>query len=214
MSYGTAVIRRSQHGVITLYHGRWRSLHGERRCEREWTQFISNCHDRHENLNMVSLLAVPRGLHGSLRMSDGWLGIEYGVNTFLAEHGGMPNRRYVNGALGSYLLCFIFWFTFYPISYYLLASANHVSCYITFTQWRRNTLSKQSFFFLSFLEGQAIDHKQCLLPSSVFLLSAFIHSLFFSALIMGFFLFTCLLFAPFLYFLLFYLLFRFLSYLP
>ena len=24
-------------------------------------------------------------------MSDGWLGIEYGVNTFLAEHGGMPN---------------------------------------------------------------------------------------------------------------------------
>ena len=34
-----------------------------------------------------------RGLHGSLRMSDGWLRIEYGVNTFLAEHGGMPNRH-------------------------------------------------------------------------------------------------------------------------
>ena len=36
-----------------------------------------------KKLTCLFFLAVPRGLHGSLRMSDGWLGIEYGVNTFL-----------------------------------------------------------------------------------------------------------------------------------
>ena len=55
----TVLHRRYPPDVTRCYHGCWRSLHGERRCEREWTRSISN---RHEKLNMFNFSCDRRGL--------------------------------------------------------------------------------------------------------------------------------------------------------
>ena len=57
------------------YHGRWRSLHGERRWEREWTRSISH---RHKNLTWLIFLTVPP--RSSQITADDW-----GSNTVLTR---------------------------------------------------------------------------------------------------------------------------------
>ena len=62
--------RRYPPDVTRCYHGRWRSLHGERRG-------VANANEHGpfqtatKNLTWLIFPAVPRGRHGSLRMSDG-----------------------------------------------------------------------------------------------------------------------------------------------
>ena len=80
----TALWPADNGGVTRCYHGHWRSLHGERRCEREWTRSISHRHFHQDKLNMIFFFFWR--FPAVFTDHRGWvtddLRIEYGANTF------------------------------------------------------------------------------------------------------------------------------------
>ena len=80
------------------YHGRWRSLHGERRREREWTRSISNRHDRHEKLNMFNFSGgSPRSSRitaDEWRMTGDWIRCQHVSPTDPRDVNTIATRRW------------------------------------------------------------------------------------------------------------------------
>ena len=95
--------RRCDTVLSRCYYGRWRSLHAERRCEREWTRCISIRQKRHEKLNMFNFSGgSPRSSRitaDEWRMSGDWIRCIHVPRRSMAEYRTAMNRRCVNGAL-------------------------------------------------------------------------------------------------------------------